>query len=138
MSMTSSTTAVKITPAQLRKIWASARDKGIDSDLLHTIVYQESKKEHISDLSLGEAKRVIDRLCGRRKQQKYKPNGRVAKMSYAQKSYIEGLLKLIKQKGLGYTFESIADKASHKPVEALTRADASKVITACKDILNRG
>ncbi|MBE7413636.1 MAG: regulatory protein GemA [Leptospiraceae bacterium] len=132
------TTSSKITPAQLRKIWASARDKGIDSDLLHTIVYQKTGKEHISDLHLGEAKRVIDRICGRRKQSKFQPSGRVAKMSFAQRTYLESLIGEIKKRGYGYTLEALSTKVVHKAYsQNLTRYEASKIITACKEILVR-
>ena len=36
----------KITPAQLRKIYALSKERGIDNDTLHAIVYKLTKKDN--------------------------------------------------------------------------------------------
>ncbi len=52
----------KITPAQRKKIYATAREIGMDNDLLHGVVEELTKKEHISDLTIAQAARVIDHI----------------------------------------------------------------------------
>lgn len=51
---------VKVTPAQIRKIHALARERGMDDELLHIYVQNLVKKESISKLTISEAARVID------------------------------------------------------------------------------
>lgn len=55
----------KISKAQMRKIYALAREKKVDNDLLHSIVKNRCGQEHISGLTVGEAAAVIDHLEGR-------------------------------------------------------------------------
>lgn len=55
-----------ITIAQKRKIYAVSREIGMDNDLLHSIVKNKCKKEHISDLTMKQAAQVIDYLEGRK------------------------------------------------------------------------
>ena len=58
--------------SQVRAIWAIAREKGIDSDLLHEIVAEvlvstgsgSDRVASISALTYSEANRVIERLKG--------------------------------------------------------------------------
>lgn len=49
---------------QRKKIYAVARELGLDNDLLHEVVEVQTGKQHISDLSKVEAIRVIDYLEG--------------------------------------------------------------------------
>ncbi len=56
----------KITQPQMRKIYALARKKGIDNDLLHDMVKNRCRKEHISSLTKKEAAAIIDDLSGYR------------------------------------------------------------------------
>lgn len=52
----------QITQGQMRKIYAMARENGIDNDLLHEMVEAQFKKKHISKLTSIQAGRFIDRL----------------------------------------------------------------------------
>lgn len=51
-----------LTPQQLRCIYALGRKGGLDDEALHGVVYTTAKKEHISELTADQARRVIDRL----------------------------------------------------------------------------
>jgi hypothetical protein len=51
-----------ITQAQVRKLWAVARELGLTDKLLHDAVWNITHKEHIPDLTKEEAIQVIDWL----------------------------------------------------------------------------
>ena len=53
-----------ITTAQKKKIYAMARQIGLDDDTLHAVVETKFKKQHISDLTLIQARKIIDHLAG--------------------------------------------------------------------------
>jgi len=53
-----------VTVQQKKKIYAVAREIGIDNDLLHSQVEAKFKKQHISDLTLNQAGALIDYLEG--------------------------------------------------------------------------
>ncbi|EKN88889.1 hypothetical protein LEP1GSC034_3860 [Leptospira interrogans str. 2003000735] len=128
----------KLTPAQRKKIWAMTREKGISSDLLHNIIFEISKKEHLGDLSIQEARQVIDRIQGeRRKVSKGEPSAYVAKMSQFQEKQISNLIETIQRLGMEYTFEGLSKKVADKSPDQLTRIEAGKVATACVQIIKR-
>ncbi|HWP96431.1 MAG TPA: phage protein GemA/Gp16 family protein [Syntrophomonadaceae bacterium] len=52
----------KISSGQMKRIYATARKLGIDNELLHDMVETQCKKKHISDLTMIQAGRMIDRL----------------------------------------------------------------------------
>ena len=58
MGMTGGT----LTPKQLKCIYALGRAGCMDSEELHGVVYTAAKKEHVSELTVEEARRVIARL----------------------------------------------------------------------------
>ena len=45
----------KITPAQCRKIYALAKERGIDDETLHAHIYSVVKNESIYELSIVQA-----------------------------------------------------------------------------------
>ena len=58
-----------LTRAQLRKIWATSHELGRDDAWVHALTYQVTGKESLRELSVPQAKRVIDaleRLAGRK------------------------------------------------------------------------
>lgn len=55
----------KASTAQLRKIYALAREKGIDNENLHSLLYNICKKEHLSEITITEAVKLIDSLSGK-------------------------------------------------------------------------
>lgn len=52
----------EITAAQRKKIYATARELGLDNDLLHALVQGITGKEHISDLTKRQAGLIIDEI----------------------------------------------------------------------------
>jgi uncharacterized protein (UPF0335 family) len=70
--------ASKINSSQLKKVFASSKELGIDNELLHTLVKNITGNEHISQLTKYQAMDVIDELeyrkTGKRKQIHYRPN----------------------------------------------------------------
>ncbi len=86
--------AGKVTAAQIRKIYITAREHGIDDDLLHEHVFMIAKKDSIKILTKEEAAKVIDSLEGRRVSGK-------DPMTQKQRWYILSLAKK-----LGWTDES--------------------------------
>ena len=54
MGMTGGT----LTPKQLKCIYALGRAGCMDSEELHGVVYTAAKKEHVSELTVEEARRV--------------------------------------------------------------------------------
>ncbi len=61
----SNTLSKGITTPQIRHIYGTARQLGIDDELLHSLVYSVTGKEHIKDLTMSEAISVIDQLKGK-------------------------------------------------------------------------
>ena len=78
-----------ITPAQNRKIHMLAKEYAIDNEMLHAIVFQETKKESIKQLTIMEAVKVIDRIEGN----KQVVNSDKEHMSYKQEALIKALAK---------------------------------------------
>lgn len=62
-----------ITLPQIRHIYGSARELGIDDEVLHSLVYSVTGKEHIKSLTMSEAISVIDRLKGDNAAAAHKP-----------------------------------------------------------------
>lgn len=78
-----------ITPAQIRKIYAVCRERGVDSDLLHEHIAALTGRESIRAMTVMEAVRVIDSLSGRNRAQM--PDGATAR----QRHYIDGLMRTL-------------------------------------------
>lgn len=53
----------KINQGQLRKIWATAKEQGMDEDVLRARVLALTGSESISKLTMVQANKVIDDLC---------------------------------------------------------------------------
>lgn len=76
----------RITSAQIRKLHAISRERGIDDDLLHEHIRMLTDKDSMKDLTCNEAILVIDSLEGKAASCK-------DPASYKQIAYIRGLLK---------------------------------------------
>lgn len=122
-----------VTAAQIRKIYMTARERGVDNDLLHEHVYMTVKKDSIRLLTREEAAKVIDSLEG-------KPASGKDPMTQKQRWYILSLAKK-----MGWTDET--GKADEKRLngmcekyakvsryEWLTKSGASKLIEAMKSM----
>ncbi len=49
----------------MKKIWATAKNYGLDSSMLHELVLREFDKEHISELNDRQAENLIDIISGK-------------------------------------------------------------------------
>lgn len=79
--------AGRISAAQQRKIHVTARELGMDDDLLHEYVEMLTEKTSLKDLTTAEAVKVIDGLEGKKG---YAAGDRI---SWRQESYIKSLMK---------------------------------------------
>jgi hypothetical protein len=126
--------------AQKRKIYKLARDFGMDDDLLHSYVFNLVHREHIRDLTVNEAVRVIDGLSGKDvRSSAPKTDG----MSWAQKRY---LVSLAKQLGWVHEDGSVDEERLTGFCRSqfrvlywtnLTRSKACKAIEAMKAMAER-
>lgn len=126
----------RITAAQIKKIHAAARERGVDNDLLHEHIHMLVKKDSIKILTREEAAKVIDSLEG-------KTHTGKDHMTQKQRLY---LLALVKK--LGWTDENgradekrlngMCEKyAQVSRYEWLTRRGASDMIEALKNMIAR-
>jgi len=76
----------KITTAQMRKIYALAKEKGLDNEILHDYVRNLTSKSSLKHLSIREAITVIDTLSG-------KTVSTGGMITFKQQHYIEGMAK---------------------------------------------
>ena len=76
-----------ITTSQMRKIYAAAREHGLDNDLLHIHLQTVTGKESLKELTMSEAIKLIDSLEGKK--------GRTGSMQMTEKQfrYINMLMK---------------------------------------------
>lgn len=125
-----------ITPAQLRKIHVLAREKGLDNDMLHSVVFKLTAKESLKKLSIIEAVKLIDDLEGTKQTT-------AGMITEKQKNFIKGLAK-----DLGWVDASgeVDEKRLNKFINErfnilniawLTTKVASQVIEALKAMKNR-
>lgn len=129
--------AKKITPGQIKKIHALAKELGMDGDLLHGYVYMLTEKGSIKELSMPDAARVIDGMVGKKG---YAQGDRI---SYRQETFIFTLMKK-----MGWTDSDgkpdikrlngfIKKQYGIEDYRWATRAIASKVIEAFKELAGR-
>ncbi len=127
----------KITPGQMKKIHALAKETGMDDDLLHGYVHMLTEKDSLKDLTVSDAMRVIDGMVGKKG---YAQGDRI---SYRQEAFIFTLMKK-----MGWTdSEGNPDKKrlngfikkqyGIEDYRWLTKGLASKVIEAFKKLAAR-
>lgn len=125
-----------ISTGQMRKIYALARERGMDSDLLHAYIHAHIQKDSMTKLTLSEGIKIIESLEGKSSDS----------ASYKQMQFIFGLMK-----ELGWVMESgdpdtdRLDRFLQSPkarinlgsYKWLTRDKAGKTIEALKSMLER-
>lgn len=130
-----------ISVSQMRKIYALARERGMDSDLLHAHIHALTEKESMKNLTMMEGIRIIESLEGKPSEIK----GQV-KASYKQMQYIYGLMKQSGWvTGTGEPDMERLDRFLQSPKAGinlgsykwLTKEKASKLIEALKSISER-
>lgn len=120
--------AKPITQPQLRKIYAEAREAGLDNDYLHELIYSIHGKESLKDLQMWEAAMLIDALV------KMNNGGKPPGMMTEKQEW----LLLDYQQKLGWTdaqLRGFVKKYGHVDfIQWLTREGASKMIEAVKNV----
>lgn len=130
-----------ISAGQMRKIYALARERGMDNDLLHAHVQTLTGKDSMKDLTMPEGIRIIESLEGKPSELK----GQI-KASFRQMQYIYGLMKQ-----LGWVTDTgepdmeRLDRFLQSPKAGinlgshkwLTKTKASKLIEALKSMAER-
>lgn len=126
-----------ITASQMRKIYVTAREHGLDNDLLHIHVQTVTGKDSLKELSTAEAALVIDRLEHR------DVPGRPGGMTHKQLQFIYRLMEKIGWIGedgkpdegrLNGFCSSMFRIDSHRWISS---SQASKVIEAFKGMVSR-
>lgn len=122
----------KITYAQIRKIYASAGQKGIEiipkshDDELHIMVYSVTGKNSIGQLSKNEAIKVIDRIEG-------EPVIGNNRATARQVGYINDLIKQLGWDNNPKRLEGFIRKYTKiDKIEWITRKNASNIIEGLK------
>lgn len=127
-----------ITPAQQRKIYACARECGMDNDLLHLVIKNITGYSSLKELTAMEACLVIDTMEGRQDNDSVKDAATPKQMCY-----IKDLMKQlgwVNEKSepdmarLDGMCKKYAKVESHK---WLSRTGASSLIEAFKKMLER-
>jgi len=121
----------------MRKLYATAREKGIDNDLLHAMVKSRYKKDSIRDLTIKQAANLIDSIETERTVPL--PTGR--QLPLATKKQIYKIREL--EKELGWTDNParlrgfLRKYAGTEQVDWLTKEQAWRVIEGLKSILKQ-
>lgn len=121
-----------ITPKLMKRIYAVARQKGIDNETLHELVYREVSKESIKTLTCSEAYVVIHALNPDASNYKQERKGMITDKQYnmiVRMSYVlgwEGNKKRINGFVKKYT--------GVENVKWLTKYQASNVIEGLKKL----
>lgn len=125
-----------ISKAQIRKIYATARELGIDDDMLHTYVFNRTGSEHISTLTIKEANSVIDGLEVHRIEKEGGPAKGMA--NEKQKRYIKDLADKLGWKDEPWRLKGFIRKyAGVEDLNWLTLKQASNVIEGLKKIIEK-
>jgi len=116
----------EITYPQIKKLYALAKQKGIDNEELHELVYQCSGKDSIKKLTKDEGIRCIDRIEGRRTA----PQGRITQ---SQEAYLHDLIKRLGWQNNPKRLKGFIKKyAKVDEIKWLTVKQASNVIEGLK------
>lgn len=130
-----------ISPKQISKVWASAKEINLPEEELRALVYSHTNKESIKSLTKEEAHEVIEKLVslgarkGKAKHYKKTPSSKrkvIAKMTPPQASKI-----VAQMHDLGWDDQTLNDfskKICKRPVKSLTKELASNLIEALKGL----
>lgn len=122
----------KLTAPQLRKIWATAKEMGLDEDLLRAKVKALTGSESISKLTVAQANLVIDSMAGKKpdrssnwasKEQLWKINTLAAELGWVDNP----------KRVAGF----VRKYAKVDNLKWLTRAQAWRIIEGLKKLIER-
>ncbi|HBB28157.1 MAG TPA: regulatory protein GemA [Clostridiales bacterium] len=80
-----------ITNEQKKALWGAAKSKGIDKDVLYSIIEDVSGKEHMTELTFLEAAKVLDRVNNKKhdsNQKRTDEGGNIATQAQRRKIYV--------------------------------------------------
>jgi len=132
----------KITGKQLRMIWTLARQLGMDSELLHEMVFEVTGKDSLKKLTVPEAVGIIDGLVNdgakvrkKRKPRRNLPENVVELITGRQIRLIE---YLVDQLGWNNPNQLTGfNRRVIKKERICTKQEASKIIEGLKAVMNR-
>lgn len=127
---------MNITAAQVRKIWAVARERGLEKDDVRQMAKLISGLDSVSQLTKHEAMQLIDRLEGRRPLTKGQAGGNMATEKQVWK--IEQLIAALGWSDNPKRLEAFMLKyAGVAKIGWLTKRKATGLIDGLKKILER-
>lgn len=78
----------RINKRQISKIWAAAKEQGIDREDVYALVLQVSGQDSIKGMTQDQANKVIDRIVGTCSRPEYQKQGRITTDQMRKKIYI--------------------------------------------------
>ena len=78
----------RINKRQISKIWAAAKERGIDREDVYALVLQVSGQDSIKGMTQDQANKVIDRIVGTCSRPEYQKQGRITTDQMRKKIYI--------------------------------------------------
>lgn len=78
----------RINKRQISKIWATAKEQGIDREDVYALVLQVSGQDSIKGMTQDQANKVIDRIVGTCSRPEYQKQGRITTDQMRKKIYI--------------------------------------------------
>lgn len=78
----------RINKRQISKIWAAAKEQGIDREDVYALVLQVSGQDSIKGMTQDQANKVIDRIVGTCRRPEYQKQGRITTDQMRKKIYI--------------------------------------------------
>ena len=78
----------RINKRQISKIWAAAKERGIDKDDVYALVLQVSGQDSIKGMTQDQANKVIDRIVGTCSRPEYQKQGRITTDQMRKKIYM--------------------------------------------------
>jgi hypothetical protein len=126
---------IMISNDQMRKIYASARENGIDNVLLHDMLRQMFQKDSVKELTKFEAMDLIDKIVG-------KKNIRKPTKGRASAEQVEKIRALERELGWNNNPKRlnafIRKYARTEQLHWLTDVQASNIIEALKKLVDKG
>ena len=116
----------KITEKQRKLLFVLAKQRGIDSELLHNYIEAQTGKQSITELTKEEAKRLLNGL----QEKKQTGKGRITEK---QLNYVKGLIQILgwEEKALNQFIEK---QYGISNVNWLSSKEAAKLIEGLKSI----
>ncbi|MEA4986995.1 MAG: phage protein GemA/Gp16 family protein [Anaerovorax sp.] len=117
---------------QKKAIWTAAKENGLEKEDIYSVIYNISKKEHMTELTYVEAAKVLDKINNR----KYGNTGASGKISDNQMGMIKDLATSLGWNDVRINgFIKSRYKIEH--IKWLSARQASSCIEALKSMIKR-